>query len=126
MGLRDIVWKNALKAERLIAIPMEESGTPSIIVGYGLVDGKTGEKHVFYPRYGEQIQIVELLCEKEDYKYPNGEGRHYLLDRFMRLGIFHKTEDIIKDARLPRKYELLQVIRTFEELDAWLNSDSPH
>lgn len=112
-----------LKAKRLIAIPMDESGTPSILVGYAL-ENKRGERMAFYPRYGEQIQIVEELCEKEDYKYPHGEGRHMLLHQFMRLGIFHKTEDIVKEAKLPRKYDLLPVIRTEKELSSWLSGEN--
>jgi len=111
------------KAKTLIAFPKDESGVPSVLVGYGLED-IDGKRSAFYPRYGDQIQIFEELCKKEDFRYPNGEGRHFLLTLIMRLGVFHTTEDIMKDAKLKRKHKLLPVIRTEKELDSWLKNRS--
>jgi len=106
MGVRSIDLTKVF-AKKIHVTELEEKGKPSKLIGLELNNGT-----IWYPRYKDNLQILEELAKKEDFKYPpekGFEGRNKLFQAIQELFEGRELKEICKQHKLPPPYDPIPV-----------------
>ena len=112
MGSRSL---KKLFARELVAAPMPEAGKPSQLGGWVLEGPDYEDVYVYYPKYRDLLQLIRVLYEKEDIRYPTSSGFRgaEMLWSAIREARYQSLtlEDLLKKYKLPPPHHPLGIRR---------------
>ena len=113
MGPRSL---RKLFAREIVAAPMPEAGKPSQLGGWVLEGPDYEEVYAYYPKYRDLLQMIRVLYEKEEMRYPSSQGYRGAEMLWSAISeAMHQSltlEDLLKKYKLPPPHYPLPIRRS--------------
>jgi len=112
MGPRSL---RKLYAREIVAAPMPEGRRPSQLGGWVLSETNIDEAYAYYPKYRDLLQMIRVLYEKEEIRYPTSQGYRGAEMLWSAISEARRQsltlEDLLKKYKLPPPHYPLPIRR---------------